>query len=74
MNGELETENAFVFRDESQAPFPLINWARIARAVPIASRTLVTTWAARDRLMSSMLFASRSSACDRMMPSSLFNR
>lgn len=46
---------------------------RISFAVPIASSTLLTTCVARERLVSSAAFFSRSSACARMMPSWLFN-
>src|SRR5687767_10620513 len=44
-------------------------WIRISLAVPIASSTLLTTCVARDRLVSSAAFFSRSSACARIMPS-----
>src|SRR5207249_7001315 len=47
---------------------------RISLAVPMASRALETTCAARDRCVSSAAFASRSSACARMIPSWLFKR
>ena len=46
---------------------------RISLAVPIASSTLLTTWVARERLVSSAAFFSRSSAWARMMPSWLFS-
>ena len=47
---------------------------RIDFAVPIASRALETSCAARARLTSSADFASSNSACARMIPSWLFRR